>query len=91
MHKGTQLVTSLNVSDTRDPFVIVIGASAGGLNAVIELVCQLPDKMNAAIFIVLHLSRTAIGDVLVTKIQKKRHSHAYWRKITKRLNPVIFR
>ena len=70
-HKGTHLVIFLNVSDTKHPFIIVIGASAGGLNAVIELVCQLPDKINAAVFIVLHLSRTAIGDVLVTKIQKK--------------------
>jgi two-component system chemotaxis response regulator CheB len=59
------------VSDTKHPFIIVIGASAGGLNAVIELVCQLPDMMNAAVFIVLHLSKAAIGDMLVTKIQKK--------------------
>jgi two-component system chemotaxis response regulator CheB len=59
------------VSDIRSPFIIVIGGSAGGLNAITELVSQLPDKLNAAIFIVLHLSKAAIGNVLVAKIQKK--------------------
>ncbi|HEV8283330.1 MAG TPA: chemotaxis protein CheB [Chitinophagaceae bacterium] len=56
--------------DKKPPFIIVIGASAGGLNAIIELVSQLPKELNASVFIVLHLSKAAIGDILVTKIQK---------------------
>src|SRR5687767_3062122 len=52
-------------------FVISIGASAGGLNAISELVSQLPRDLNAAAFVVLHLSGSALGDILVNRIQKK--------------------
>jgi two-component system chemotaxis response regulator CheB len=50
-------------------FVIVIGASAGGMNALIELVAQLKTSMGAAVFVVFHLSRTSISDFLVTRLQ----------------------
>lgn len=50
-------------------YVVCIGASAGGLNAIGELLSQLPPNLNAAFFIVLHLSRAAIADVLVNKIK----------------------
>jgi two-component system chemotaxis response regulator CheB len=40
------------------------------LNAIIELVSQLPANLNAAILIVLHLSRTGLGDILAEKIKK---------------------
>ena len=52
------------------PFVVVIGASAGGLNAVAELVSQFNPGINATFFIVLHLSKAALGDILVSRIQK---------------------
>ena len=42
---------------TRD--TIVIGASAGGVQALTELVGMLPRKIPAAIFIVLHVSANA--------------------------------
>ncbi len=45
-------------------FVIVVGASAGGLNALSEFVGQLNTGMDAAVFIVMHLSRTSISDFL---------------------------
>lgn len=45
-------------------FYIVIGASAGGLNATTELVSQLSDKINASVFIVLHLSKVGMGSTL---------------------------
>jgi two-component system chemotaxis response regulator CheB len=59
-------------SDSSDPsfYVVVIGASAGGLNAVSELVSRLPSKINAAIFVVLHLSKTALSDILFARIKK---------------------
>ena len=50
--------------------VICIGSSAGGLNAVGELLSQLPENLNAAVFVVLHLSRAAIGEILVGRIRK---------------------
>jgi two-component system chemotaxis response regulator CheB len=37
--------------------IVVIGASAGGVEAISALVRQLPRELHAAIFVVLHLSR----------------------------------
>ncbi|MBA2249202.1 MAG: chemotaxis protein CheB [Chitinophagaceae bacterium] len=50
-------------------FVIVVGASAGGLNALSEFVSQLKPGMDAAVFIVMHLSRTSISDFLMHRLQ----------------------
>ncbi len=36
--------------------IIVIGASAGGFNAITRLIADLPSDLNAAIFIVWHMS-----------------------------------
>lgn len=46
-------------------YLITIGASAGGLNAMSELVSQLRENINAAVFIVLHLSKIGLSDFLV--------------------------
>ncbi len=54
----------------KDFFIITVGASAGGINAVNELVSQLSPEINAAVFIVLHLSAAAPGELMVSKIQK---------------------
>ena len=50
-------------------FVIVVGASAGGMNALIELVAELRPGTNAAVFIVLHLSRTSVSNFLLQRLQ----------------------
>ena len=50
-------------------FIVVIGASAGGVAALSELVGQLSTKMDAAFFVVMHLSATAISDFLVHRLQ----------------------
>ncbi len=51
-------------------FIVVIGASAGGLNALSELVRTLPAGLDAAYCIVLHLSRKGIGDFVVHRLSK---------------------
>ncbi|MBE9463286.1 chemotaxis protein CheB [Dyadobacter subterraneus] len=51
-------------------FLVVIGASAGGLNALTELVRTLPVELDAAYCIVLHLSRKGIGDFVVHRLGK---------------------
>lgn len=50
-------------------FVIVIGASAGGPTALSELVAQFKNGMDAAVFIVMHLSSTAISNFLIHRLQ----------------------
>ncbi len=50
-------------------FIIVVGTSAGGMNALIELISQLTENIDAAFFIVMHLSRTSISDFLVHRLQ----------------------
>jgi two-component system, chemotaxis family, protein-glutamate methylesterase/glutaminase len=50
-------------------FIVVIGTSAGGVAALSELVGQLSPQMDAAFFVVMHLSNTAISDFLVHRLQ----------------------
>lgn len=45
--------------------IIVVGASAGGMAALKELVAQLPERFAAAVFVVNHLSADATARVLV--------------------------
>lgn len=52
-------------------FIVVIGTSAGGIRALEELVVQLTPDMDAAFFIVLHLSRKGVGDVLFHRLQQR--------------------
>jgi len=55
---------------TAPTYIIVVGASAGGLTALTELVGQLNPDMDIAVFIVLHLSNTGIGNYLVQRLQQ---------------------
>jgi len=57
-------------ANSQPAFVVVVGSSAGGLTALTELISQLKEGMNAAIFIVMHLSRKGIGDFLVHRLQQ---------------------
>ena len=50
--------------------VIVVGASAGGLNALVALVQQLPENFPAPVLIVQHISADASGDVLLDALNK---------------------
>lgn len=51
-------------------FKVVVGTSSGGIRALEELVLQLTPEMDAAFFLVLHLSRKGVGDVLFQRLQK---------------------
>ena len=51
-------------------FVIVVGASAGGVSALSEFVGQLQPDLDAAIFIVMHLSHTSISDFLAQHLKQ---------------------
>ncbi|MHA4844202.1 chemotaxis protein CheB [Flavitalea antarctica] len=54
---------------TESPFIVVVGASAGGMIPLAELMGQLDPEINAAVFVILHLSDTGIGTFLRDKIQ----------------------
>lgn len=56
--------------DKAPDFIITIGASAGGLNAISEVVAQFSEEMNVAVFIVLHLSKVGMGEFILSRIQK---------------------
>lgn len=50
--------------------VIVVGASAGGLQAISRLLEKIPQTLDAAIFVVLHVSKESVPSVLVQHLQK---------------------
>jgi two-component system, chemotaxis family, protein-glutamate methylesterase/glutaminase len=45
--------------------IVVVGASAGGMDALTRLVAQLPPDFPAAIFVVHHMSADATGVALL--------------------------
>lgn len=51
-------------------YIIVIGASAGGRDALCKLAATFPPDLNAAIFIVLHISPESTDHFLINKLQK---------------------
>ncbi|MCS3796863.1 chemotaxis protein CheB [Niastella sp. OAS944] len=51
-------------------FITVIGASAGGQEAICKLIASLPRDVNAAFFIVMHISRHGLESILVNRLQK---------------------
>jgi two-component system chemotaxis response regulator CheB len=50
--------------------IVVVGASAGGLRALIALIQQLPENFPAPVLIVMHISPDATGDVLLDALNK---------------------
>jgi two-component system, chemotaxis family, protein-glutamate methylesterase/glutaminase len=52
-------------------YFIVIGASAGSLGAVIELIGQADKNMNAAFFLVIHFSTLAATQSFTSRLQKQ--------------------
>lgn len=52
------------------PRIVVIGASAGGLDALSRLVAQLPKDFPAAVFVVQHMTADATGEALLHALSK---------------------
>ena len=50
--------------------VVVIGASAGGINALIQLVGNLPAGLPIAVFVVIHMSKQSQADIITNRLQK---------------------
>ncbi|MGK2863681.1 MAG: chemotaxis protein CheB [Chitinophagaceae bacterium] len=61
---------------TKHPkFIVVIGASAGGLDALREMAQTLQKGLDVAYCIVLHLSRKGIGDFVVHRLAQVTSMH----------------
>ena len=52
------------------PRIVVIGASAGGLDALTRLVAQLPADLPAAVFVVQHMAADTSGEALLHGLTK---------------------
>jgi len=50
--------------------LLVIGASAGGTAILPEVIKQLPDDKTISVMVVLHLSKSSVGELLVNRLQK---------------------
>ena len=50
--------------------VVVVGASAGGLDALVRLVAQFPADFPASVFVVQHMSADTSGDALLESLAK---------------------
>ncbi len=58
------------MNQSKHPAIIVVGASAGGMQALKQLTAQFPKDFPAAIFIVNHMGADTTGDVLVAALNK---------------------
>lgn len=58
------------MEDESPKFIVVIGTSAGGFFALAELISQLDADMDAAFFVVMHLSKKGIGSYLLNQMQE---------------------
>lgn len=51
--------------------IITIGASAGGIAAVSKLVAGFKKEFDAAVFVVIHISRNSLTEIILGQIQKQ--------------------
>jgi two-component system, chemotaxis family, protein-glutamate methylesterase/glutaminase len=56
--------------DGRSSAIFVIGVSAGGMDALIRLVSQLPGDFPAPVFVVCHMSADTTGVALIEALAK---------------------
>jgi two-component system chemotaxis response regulator CheB len=58
-------------SCTRPSNIVVIGTSAGGFLAATKLLSALGEDLNAAVFIVIHISKNSLAPVIANHLQKQ--------------------
>lgn len=63
------------MNSTRNPMIIVIGVSAGGMSALKTLVAQFPEDFPAPIFIVQHMNADTTGEALVKALNEAGSLH----------------
>lgn len=72
---------------THSPMIVVVGASAGGMAALKQLVAQLPEDFPAPVFIVNHMGMHTSGEALVNVLDASGRlscGHAHDQQVFKR-------
>jgi two-component system chemotaxis response regulator CheB len=66
------LISEININKPMQhpKFIIVIGASAGGVTALTKVIEQLPKDLDAAVCIVIHLSDASIDALVLSRLQR---------------------
>src|SRR5687768_13624235 len=64
------IVINIGIMSKKPAFIIVIGTSAGGIKVIEKIVGQFNPDMDAAIFVVHHLSKSNGEEFLVERFQK---------------------
>jgi len=64
------MAKSKTVKQSKMQHIVVIGTSAGGLNALTALVSQLPENFPAPLLVVQHISADASGNVLLDALSQ---------------------
>jgi two-component system chemotaxis response regulator CheB len=52
-------------------FFVVIGTSAGGSMALPQLLGGIKPDLNVAVFVVIHMAKRSVGDILVKRLQRQ--------------------
>lgn len=63
--------------------IIVVGTSAGGMEALDDLIGQLPTDLPASTFIVQHMAPESTGEALLHKLRNINPLAANWLKMDK--------
>lgn len=58
------------MNKAKDPMLIVVGASAGGMDALKKLVAQFSEDFPSPVFVVNHMSAESSGEALVTALNE---------------------
>src|SRR5476651_350837 len=64
------MATTKGKFDYKTGRIVVIGTSAGGMDALTALIRQLPENFPAPVLAVMHISPDATGDALLNALNK---------------------
>src|SRR6185436_19177547 len=67
----------MDIKQGEPKYIIVIGASAGGLNSILELTAQIPEHIDAALFIVMHFRKLSSDSHILNRIQNNTSLHCH--------------
>ena len=85
LKSSIDIVLTISMTNEKPEFIVEIGTSAGGFFALAELISQLSTEMDAAFFVVMHLSHRGIGNYLVKRLLQPRYTAVRFRNTILRI------